>query len=418
MLPDFLYAVTNEAPVYGDVTNNKPRNLVNKIQMGTYVTIKSELGDFYQVVTAGPNGWMNKKDLGSTMGLKIFYLDVGMGDAALIEVGNLRILIDGGPARNMHSYLSRWQYTYLIYKGQPVHIDYVFVSHFDADHFKGLVSLINDQRFSFGTIYHAGILKFADRSNPHNSGLGKVVKRDNIKYLTSLFNNLLKTGTTDIFNRDISDFLDAVAAAHAEGRLKSTKRLSAGDVPVKKIIESKNFKIDIWAPFTEKIGGRHCFVYWSNEGKTINGHSLVLRISFGDRTFLFGGDLNAHSERYLLEKYGNTNPFLSDVAKSCHHGSSDFTEEFMQQVNPFATVISSGDNDSYSHPRADAIGCAGKYGRGIRPLVFSTELARSFSKSGILFGMINLRSNGTAVYINQMKETKRPQDMWDAYALP
>jgi hypothetical protein len=69
-------------------------------------------------------------------------------------------------------------------------------------------------------------------------------------------------------------------------------------------------------------------------------------------------------------------------------------------------------------PRADAVGCAGKYARGSHPLVYSTELARSVSKSKILFGMINLRCNGNNIYINQMKETNRPADMWDAYTLP
>ena len=42
-----------------------------------------------------------------------------------------------------------------------------------------------------------------------------------------------------------------------------------------------------------------------------------------------------------------------------------------------ATVISSGDNESHAHPRPDALGAFGKHGRGERPLIFSTELARS-----------------------------------------
>ena len=137
MLPSFLYATANEAPVYESIVNNRTKKLINKIQSGTYVTITAEEGDFYKVITAGPNGWMRKTDLGSTMGIKIFYLDVGQGDGILMEAGNLRILVDSGPSVNMHSYLTKWQYTYLINKGQPVHIDYVFVSHFDADHYKG-----------------------------------------------------------------------------------------------------------------------------------------------------------------------------------------------------------------------------------------------------------------------------------------
>ncbi len=418
MLPPFLYATANEAPVYKSIVNNRAKKLINKIQSGTYVIITAEDGDFYKVITAGPNGWMRKTDLGDTMGIKIFYLDVGQGDGVLIEAGNLRILVDSGPSVNMHSYLTKWQYTYLLNKGQPVHIDCVFVSHFDADHYKGLIAILNDKRFTFGTIYHAGILKFAEKNNPYNTGLGNTIQHNGVTYLTKIFDNLLQTNEAAFFNRDITNFMDAVKKAAAENRLGKTKRLAASDTALSKTIENKKFKIEILGPFTEKISGRHRFIYWHDEGKTINGHSLVLKITFGERTFLLGGDLNTDSELYLMQQYKDANPFMVDVAKSCHHGSSDFTEAFMQQVNPFATVISSGDNESFSHPRADAVGCAGKYARGSRPLVYSTELARSVSKSKILFGMINLRCNGKDIYMNQMKETNRPSDMWDAYTLP
>jgi hypothetical protein len=132
---------------------------------------------------------------------------------------------------------------------------------------------------------------------------------------------------------------------------------------------------------------------------------------------LLGGDLNTLSENYLMSMYPDQNPFEVDVAKSCHHGSSDFTENFMKRINPYATIISSGDNEGHAHPRADAIGCAGKYSKSKRPLVYSTELARStnLKKNEILFGMINLRCNGNDIYISQMKEVKKHSDLWDSY---
>ncbi len=40
-------------------------------------------------------------------------------------------------------------------------------------------------------------------------------------------------------------------------------------------------------------------------------------------------------------------------------------------------MISSGDDEAHSHPRADSLGTIGKFARGDRPLIFSTELARS-----------------------------------------
>ena len=167
------------------------------------------------------------------------------------------------------------------------------------------------------------------------------------------------------------------------------------------------------------MNDKDAFLYWGNEGKTVNGHSLLLKATFGTRTMMFGGDLNLESEEYIMSKYPEDHPLEVDVAKACHHGSSDFSVDFMAKLNPYATVISSGDNEGFSHPRADAIGCAGKYARGVRPLVYSTELARSVNSRSkkVLFGMINLRCNGDEIYISQMKEVNKPSDIWDSYKL-
>lgn len=417
-MSNFKYAIVNEAPIYERVVNNKGKKIINRILLGTYVSIIDISGDWFHVATAGPDGWMHKDSLGDSMGMKVFFLDVGQGDGVLVEIGKYKILIDAGPDINMHNYLTKWQYTYLLNENKKVHIDYLIVSHFDIDHYKGFIPILQNQGFTFGTICHPGILKFASKDNPFNSGLGNVISNENGKFLTSIFNNLLiSSDNSGPFNRDISRFLEALKNAHAQDRLSATKRLEAGVVILDEIIDGQQFKMEVLAPFTEKVSNNPAFVYWSDEGKTINGHSLVIKLTFGTRTLLLGGDLNARSEEYLIEKYADGNPFEVDVAKSCHHGSSDFTVAFMDKVNPFATIISSGDNEGHAHPRADAIGCAGKYSKSIRPLVYSTELARSTSlkNNKILFGMINLRSNGREIYISQMKEVKNNSDLWDSY---
>jgi len=52
-------------------------------------------------------------------------------------------------------------------------------------------------------------------------------------------------------------------------------------------------------------------------------------------------------------------------------------------------------------------------------LVYSTELARSVNLKNkeVLFGLINLRSNGREIFISQMKEASNPADLWDSYQL-
>ena len=155
--------------------------------------------------------------------------------------------------------------------------------------------------------------------------------------------------------------------------------------------------------------------------------------------------------------------FQVDVAKSCHHGSADFSPLFLRATNPVATVISSGDDEPYSHPRADALGTIGRFSRSDRPMIFSTELARSvketikhphvlrekakelarkideaatpaakeraqarydkfitktIDRSVAVFGTIHLRSDGERVLIAQKLERPRSKSKkWDLYRL-
>jgi competence protein ComEC len=412
-MAEFKYASVNEATIYESVVNEKGKKPINKILMGTYVEITAKDGEWYRVKTAGPDGWMHSNQLSDEMGLKVFFLDVGQGDGVLLEIGDFKILIDAGPNNSMHNYLTKWQYTYLLNRKEKIHIDYLIISHFDIDHYKGVIKILNDNRFTFGTIAHPGILKFASKNNPYNTGLGDKISVDGKTYLTKIFDNLLKVNEPAAFNRDVTSFMNALQQAPVQ----KAKRYKQGDTLVKKTIEGKEFRIEVLAPFTEKVSNKNMFVYWKDEGQTINGHSLVLKLTFGSRTLLLGGDLNTYSQNYLMGKYASINPFEVDVSKSCHHGSSDFSEKFMELINPLATVISSGDNEGHAHPRADAIGCAGKYSKSIRPLVYSTELARStnLKNQKILYGMINLRCNGSDIYMSQMKEVKNNADLWDSY---
>jgi beta-lactamase superfamily II metal-dependent hydrolase len=387
-------------------------------------------GVWEKVTAFGTDGWIAKSAIGDSPGFKCFYIDVGQGDAALIEVGNdqngMKMLIDGGPSDNVGRYLSKWQYKYYFDKSIKVHFDYVFISHFDKDHYNGLIDIINDDHYTFGTIYHNGIAKFNKEKESYpkeyTTGLGKKVKEGDAYYLTTCFDTIddlaalkAKGGMLDLQEK----FLAAVQNAKAQNRLQDFRRMDYQTALPSKKINGKQFKMQVLAPVCSTIGSGLAFKYFDDDSHTINGHSLVIKLKYGKKSFLFGGDLNIPSEEHLLAHYQGENVFKTDVAKSCHHGSSEFTTEFMKAVNPFATVFSSGDNESYSHPRADAIGCAGKYARSDRPLVFSTELARSTNAKtdAVKYGMINLRCDGDKMIMAQMKEVSTNGDVWDLYEL-
>lgn len=417
------FAAHNEIPIYQKSTGKK---IVNRLLMGTWMGVLEESQDRYRISTAGPDGWVMKTDSTDHRHLKVFYIDVGQGDGTLIEVGDLRYIIDGGPNENMFNYLRAWQYKYLLQSNQEVNIEGLFVSHFDADHYFGLSHLIKDTRFTINTVYHNGIARFhstkSKRPAGHDSDLGKTKQSGEERYLASKFDDLddlralvSSGGLQRGFKRWAEAVLDAADAGRI-GRLKSLTHKHGALID--RQVNNLPLRFDILGPVPSKVGNRNMFKWFKDSSHTRNGHSVVIKLTYGERSMLFGGDLNTPAEQHLMQHYGDENPFKVDVAKCCHHGSSDFTVDFLKQVNPFATVISSGDNESYAHPRADTVGCAGKYSRGKRPKVYSTELARSINSAGkVLYGMINLRSDGDRVFMSQMKESRRSADIWDSYTI-
>ena len=84
-----------------------------------------------------------------------------------------------------------------------------------------------------------------------------------------------------------------------------------------------------------------------------NNSSIVLRISYGDTSFLLMGDAEAEEERSILDAGCNVR---STVLKVGHHGSSTSTsQDFLKAVSPEYCVISTGINNSYGHPNEEVL---------------------------------------------------------------
>ncbi len=82
-----------------------------------------------------------------------------------------------------------------------------------------------------------------------------------------------------------------------------------------------------------------------------NNVSAVVRVSFGDTSFLFTGDAETLVEEELLE---SGQRLKSDVLKVGHHGSSTSScEKFIKAVDPQLAVISCGKDNSYGHPHTE-----------------------------------------------------------------
>ena len=79
-----------------------------------------------------------------------------------------------------------------------------------------------------------------------------------------------------------------------------------------------------------------------------NDTSIVMKVVFGETSFLFTGDMEVLAENDLLE---NGTDLKADVLKVGHHGSDTSTGyRFLYEVDPTYAVISVGAGNKYGHP--------------------------------------------------------------------
>lgn len=95
------------------------------------------------------------------------------------------------------------------------------------------------------------------------------------------------------------------------------------------------------------------------QDKNINNMSAVLKITYGETSFLFQGDAEKKVENALL----NTEEDLSaDVIKLGHHGSStSSTDKYIKAVAPKIAIASCGYNNDYGHPNKNTLKTLNKY---------------------------------------------------------
>lgn len=355
-----------------------------------------EQGEWAEVRVRGKNGWMRKEDTQEQRLLEVNFVDIGQGDGCFIVTPEDQfILVDAGQEDNMFRFL-RWRFNMRGNPDRPVLIQHAVISHPDSDHYYGFDELFGDALFRFETVFHNGIVeRVGDQSLGPRQEVGE---NDN---LTDVIDDraLLETIIGDPAKVGRKWYPNLLKDAATLGRVGDIRMLCSEDgfVPG---YEDGELVIRVLAPEPEDgPGGRRMLRWFNDEGKTKNGHSVVLKLEYRGVKILLGGDLNTPAEEYLLRHYTGLDPrpetpedeqeliararetFEADVAKACHHGSADFTDLFLRAVNATATIVSSGDNESHAHPRPDSLGALGKNGRGSRPLIFSTELARSVTQT-------------------------------------
>ena len=224
--------------------------------------------------------------------LHVHVLDVGQGDAILLVTPRGRqVLVDGGPDPR----------TVLTALGERLpagdrSLDVVVATHLDSDHAGGLIGVLN--RYDAKTVIRG----------PASSG-------------SALFHQW-----QSVLEQNDHHTVEVQAGHHI--------RFDSGVV------------IEILYPPAGKIP--------SHIDRNANNLSVVMRVIYGEVSFLLTGDIERDVETFLVGVQGRG--LQSDVLKVAHHGSRSSTSaEFLQAVAPESAVISAGHDNRYGHPHADVM---------------------------------------------------------------
>lgn len=222
----------------------------------------------------------------------VLMIDVGQGDSFLIKFPNGKTaLVDAGNTTIFFDNGERVIIPLLNYLGIKK-IDYGIVTHIDADHYGGYVSLI------------------------FNGMIGEIIKPE-------LDTSLSKDKRFEEFAR---------------------KR----EVTIK-YFEEQKFEVGntvLYFLFDENLK--------SISGESTNDRSGIFKLVYGQTSFLFTGDVEKRIEKFYLNKYKYF--LDSDLLKVGHHGSkTSSSEEFLEYVTPEISLISAGFKNKFGHPSKEII---------------------------------------------------------------
>ena len=435
------------------------------LKNGAYVKKTIDGVEYISVRSRNCSGYIKESDMQAERILEVNFVDVGQGDGCHIATpDDKHFLIDAGGSENMYRFL-KWRFNIKKASAAPPPFT-VVISHSDEDHYQGFEKIFDltkgaAQQFTINKIYHNGMVEGIGSAI---DTLGTIVKYNKHNYVTDLCD------TNEDYEKRIN------GSVNQGDYIKLLKKTAAPKEAVRygsdPIYKDCGVTMEILGPVAEKINGKDALpVFDSNKGKTKNGHSVIIKLTMGHLRLLLGGDLNTKSEYNLIRYFSGkdiqkiktqidkattdakrkeleaeleeaihkTREFLEvDIAKSCHHGSADFSSEFLKVLNPIVTIISSGDEEPHVHPRPDTLGTIGKHSRGERSLIFSTELARSskefvklnkkdpkdedekneiLERTVTVYGMINVRTDGEKVIIAQKLEKPSSNRYWDIHPL-
>lgn len=237
---------------------------------------------------------------------EIHYIDVGQGDCTFIRFPDKKtMLIDAGPTSSKNKVC---EYLDDLFKQESIDaIDYFLLTHQDSDHIGGASSVF--ENFQVNILYRPMVLstyEVENFGNPQNYKTSSGVYYDN-----------------------------AIVAAYNEPNCSI--RYSMADIGW----GNNKYSVKFLSPSDN---------FYSNS----NDYSPIVKIVYGEKSFLFTGDAESKAENEVIENYSQD--LKADVLKVGHHGSKTSTsQEFLSYVQPKIAIISVGMKNSYGHPAEETI---------------------------------------------------------------
>lgn len=159
----------------------------------------------------------------------------------------------------------------------------------------------------------------------HIGGMKGVISNTKVKNIIMPKLTISNTPTT----KQYEEFIKSVKNSNANVKL----------VEQPYTFKHKDINIDVLSP--------------CNQSNNLNNMSVVIKLTYKNKSFLFMGDAEKEVENELIN---NGMKVQADVLKAGHHGSSSSSiPKFIEAVNPIYVVMSCGKNNSFGHPNEETL---------------------------------------------------------------
>lgn len=118
----------------------------------------------------------------------------------------------------------------------------------------------------------------------------------------------------------------------------------------KKLLQEKNIPFETikTGDVLEFGGATFTFYRWDNEKQTMNNHSAVALLQFGEARVMLTADIGGETQHWLLENFDSA-LFKCDIYKAAHHGRTAAVGDFLTAMDPGLVIVTNTKSSTTTH---------------------------------------------------------------------